>query len=294
MPTQKKSALLLFAAQKNDLNMMQNLLLFPYKNIINCSDVKGKTPLHYAVIHNNYEMGKFLLKEKADPNYNPNNEKEPSFIKAVKSGYFETVKLFLEYEADIDQQTKEGYTALHYAINYLKFFKSAQDSYDNYCKIIDLLLQWHPNLSLYTKLEKYTPLLLAVEDGLFDIVHKLITLSDKTINQQDHEGNTPLHIAISQKRPDIVKFLIEWRANVNIQEIEGLTPLHYAIYYMTLFKDSNHCYNQIIDIILAQNPDLSLCTYKSKMTPFLFAAKKNCFEAIQKLLDYINKQSKNA
>lgn len=49
------------------------------------------------------------------------------------------------------------------------------------------------------------------------------------INCQDRQGLTPLHHAVDEGLEDIVSRLIELGADPNIQDTEGMTPLHYAV-----------------------------------------------------------------
>ena len=49
-----------------------------------------------------------------------------------------------------------------------------------------------------------------------------------SINIQDQDGNTPLHLASKIKNIEIIKLLLDHGAIVNIQNISGDTPLHIA------------------------------------------------------------------
>ena len=49
------------------------------------------------------------------------------------------------------------------------------------------------------------------------------------INCQDREGLTPLHHAVDEGMLEMVEKLIEIGADPNIQDTEGMTPLHYAV-----------------------------------------------------------------
>lgn len=65
-------------------------------------------------------------------------------------------------------------------------------------------------------------------------IHGMKALSDAKadLNAQTPEGEAPLHIAIKNKKQEIVDYLINRRANVNIQtKTTGETPLHYAIMF---------------------------------------------------------------
>jgi|GEM_PF-1602231 len=64
--------------------------------------------------------------------------------------------------------------------------------------------------------------------GYLDIIKNLIE-KDCTFSEQDEEGLTPLHHALSQGHLDVATLLIEKGFNINAQNKEGLTPLHYSL-----------------------------------------------------------------
>lgn len=51
------------------------------------------------------------------------------------------------------------------------------------------------------------------------------------INDQDHTGATPLHVACSYRKYDALNFLIQSGANVHATNSDGDTPLHTACYF---------------------------------------------------------------
>ncbi len=48
-------------------------------------------------------------------------------------------------------------------------------------------------------------------------------------NERDTDGSTPLHFAVANNRPAIVKMLLDAKADVNATMLDGRTPLHVAI-----------------------------------------------------------------
>jgi ankyrin repeat protein len=55
--------------------------------------------------------------------------------------------------------------------------------------------------------------------------------SGASLNQGDDAGFTPLHIAIQEKRVDVVNFLLENGADPNQKDKYGNSPLWTAVYY---------------------------------------------------------------
>jgi ankyrin repeat protein len=49
------------------------------------------------------------------------------------------------------------------------------------------------------------------------------------VNMQDCDGNTPLHIAVTQDSKEIVELLFQHKAYANITNNQHFTPLHIAI-----------------------------------------------------------------
>lgn len=48
------------------------------------------------------------------------------------------------------------------------------------------------------------------------------------LNIQDSEGDTPLHDAISKKRDDMVRLLLEAKVDMSITNNNGFNSLHHA------------------------------------------------------------------
>ncbi|KAK8564980.1 hypothetical protein V6N13_020109 [Hibiscus sabdariffa] len=70
-----------------------------------------------------------------------------------------------------------------------------------------------------------------VMDGSMDDIREVLERSNPALNPADSvdsHGETLLHIAISQSRPDIVQLLLEFEPNVEFQSRSGSTPLEVA------------------------------------------------------------------
>lgn len=73
------------------------------------------------------------------------------------------------------------------------------------------------------------PLHEAAREGNIDAVTTIVIgdLYNKLINQKDNFGKTPLHYAFG-KNSELLKFLIDRKADINAQDQNGKTVLHYA------------------------------------------------------------------
>lgn len=79
----------------------------------------------------------------------------------------------------------------------------------------------------------------AAQNGNYEIV-KLLMKNDANVNIKNKDGNTPLHLAILNRFPTIVKYIIEdypawtflskkFTADLLLQNNDGNTPLHLAV-----------------------------------------------------------------
>lgn len=77
-----------------------------------------------------------------------------------------------------------------------------------------------------------TILIYAIKKQLYDIVNKILDITEIDINIQNNDGNTALMIAIKYSCIKIInKILNNKNLNLNIQNELGNTALMYAIYY---------------------------------------------------------------
>lgn len=80
-------------------------------------------------------------------------------------------------------------------------------------------------------LDNWHALHFAVNGGHEDIVRELVSIPGIEIEAISSTKRTPLHIATSLGKTNIIKILIEKGADPNCKDDEGATPLHYASQY---------------------------------------------------------------
>lgn len=70
-----------------------------------------------------------------------------------------------------------------------------------------------------------------VADGSIDDIREVLECSDptwKAVDSIDQQGHTLLHLAISQRRPDLVQLLLEFKPDIEAPSQSGSTPLEAA------------------------------------------------------------------
>ena len=94
-----------------------------------------------------------------------------------------------------------------------------------------------------------TPLHWAVKAGSLKTVNVLTNcLLPSTLEEKDHEGNTPLHLACKYNRLDVLQFLLDRGADVTVRNQGNMTCLDVAIEWeaeevaKTLVKHQRYVY----------------------------------------------------
>ncbi|CAG9788143.1 unnamed protein product [Diatraea saccharalis] len=245
------------AARNNDVRAVTRLLK---KINPNCTDNRGWTCLHEAADSDSYEcmviilkdprcrplaetheghtalylacrmmrslqLIKTLLDEVEDiANYGSTENVTPLHI-ASGSGRVELMQLLIDYGAIIDVQDFDGDTPLHDAA------LTAQ------CEAVNVLLHAGANPDIRNESNLLTSFHLACFKGVLKTVqHMLPFISD--INQFAARDETPLMLAVRGGSDEVVKFLLENKADPHIKDNSGQTALDIALSlgYATLFK----------------------------------------------------------
>jgi|GEM_PF-4440953 len=140
---------------------------------------------------------------------------ELTFIhKAIFNNNIKELRDILFESSYFDKETKYAY-ALHYSVD------------QNNILIARWLLE---NGALVNKsLNGKFPLHMACDEGHYEMTTLLLD-NNAFINSKDRRGNTSLSIAARKGHIDIVKLLLEKKALVNCQNNDGDTALHLAVF----------------------------------------------------------------
>ncbi|MDB5825321.1 MAG: ankyrin repeat-containing protein [Herminiimonas sp.] len=187
------------------------------------TDRRGFTPLHRAVHKNHPEVVASLVAAKADMcRPNPESRRTP-LTKAVTRGHLELVTALLNRAnvaghtrssansspfapllPDVDRIDGKGDTALQLATS------SGQE------ELVRILLNAGANVNIRHATTRNTPLLLAAESGNTRIAEMLLCQIGIDLNAWNAEGETAIHLAVSNDDAELLQRLLDAGANVNI------------------------------------------------------------------------------
>lgn len=179
---------------------------------IDAQNVSGKTPLAEAVLGGKPEIAKMLLEKGANPNTSDTNGRT-ILMDAVKARNTSTIAMLLEHNANLHTQDLNGRNSYH---------EAALTADEN---VIALIRNAGGN-PLSRDKNGNTPFSLCLDQP--DSVIKAILGKDTGIS--DSDGNTPLHIAVQNKKNvKLLKMLISASYPLDTRNSSGYTPVAIAI-----------------------------------------------------------------
>ncbi|VDI60771.1 Hypothetical predicted protein [Mytilus galloprovincialis] len=123
-----------------------------------------------------------------------------------------------------------------------------------------------------------TPLIISCVDEYEDLLKWLLD-HKANVNESRKDGSSALYMACQKNSCDVVKILLQNNADVNLCTEEGVSPLGVACNY--------HGNLQIIRELLKKNPEVNTCRFKeNNMTPLFNACQQNFFSAVEELLKH--------
>ena len=196
------------------------------------------------------------------------------WLAAIADGNEGCVKRMVELGQDIHIRDKEGWNALHIAVQHGRdvivrllltqgSHINARDRYGNTalmwaCKyhltaIAKMLLRAGASMTRQNKLGQ-TALMLAAASKDIDVVHAIIsTCFRKLLQVQDEEGMTALHHACLSGANECCQKLVHNGSLVNLRTVSGHTPLMLAC---------RRGHTDIVDLLLSSGADATVCVRK--------------------------------
>ncbi len=192
---------------------------------VNCRDHDNRTPLIHAVIKGCTATGSTLLSHGAQVELTDSRHWN-ALLYATQGGHYNIVETLLMAKSDVNFATKcSRETALTLA---------SQRGKDD---LVRLLLNYKANIDHESK--SGTALSCAAQGGHIDIVRMLLEAGAQT---ESGNGQTPLMLASYCHHVQVMKLLLEYKANVNHEHnIAGgrCTPLIYVLFGSNLNPEAS-------------------------------------------------------
>lgn len=118
---------------------------------------------------------------------------------------------------NFDLPNSNGLTPIEFAIS-----KDAVD-------VVEFLIKEHGVQFNKSKKVNRDLMSICVKNGFLDMLDLLKKYDFLDLNQIDSTGSTLAHMAVKEKRQDILKFLIKHHVDINILDQKSKTPLHYIV-----------------------------------------------------------------
>ena len=208
------------------------------------------TPLHVAAESGRCDIVRWLLDRGADVNAPEKNLRTPLHL-AAEQGMLAVAHLLLERDAEVDARDDMERTPLHFA------------SQQGHLGLVSLLLEHHADVFAPNH-EGRTFLDVAWERGHKEIVD---------VNARYEDRQTALHIASQHGDPDLMRWIIDNKADLDAEDEDQETPL---------FPASRNGRVEATRLLLDADADANHRDWQG-MTP-LHGASENGHDAVTRLL----------
>lgn len=193
----------------------------------------NRTPLHLAATSNFPDIVKYLLINRADPNYKDSLGCTPLHL-ASKHGNVECIDLLLSFRADLYAEDFRKWNILHYAsfhghkaaVKYISKYDADLNHLQN-CRNsqnkLPIEIVMTPSVKPY-----FISLWQAAKDGDLDMMRNCINDGENVNEQTTFLKNTALHLATLNNHYLAVRLLLEIGSDPSISNKDGLTSVDYA------------------------------------------------------------------
>jgi len=204
------------------------------------TDIRGDTPLIFAVKQGSFIISKLLLEAGADPNIRDWHRGQSALSLAAERGQGKTVELLLGHNAAVGLADDQGIVPLEYALrndNEDIARQMAERSAREESTDVDHVLSTAITRLRVNEAEPSaagrgndsTTLLEASRNGCLDQVREVLERNvDMDIDIKDENGRTPLWFVAGTTDLKVAKTLLDRGADVNTADDGELTPLMIA------------------------------------------------------------------
>nr|CAB3493321.1 unnamed protein product [Digitaria exilis] len=187
-------------AWPDDLNADDTVLL---KSPLVTTNLKGNTPLHEAVLHQNNAVALTLLDADHKRAHDLNNRNESPLDMAARGGLVQVVRKIVNVPwVPTDFIQSVGGTALHQAV------------LGGHTRVVEILLEKHPELLDLTDPDGNNALHYAAQkDKKREVVEMLLNKRTELAYKRNSQRQTPLHVAAHRGSTDAIKALLRHCSN---------------------------------------------------------------------------------
>ena len=260
---------------------------------INGRDDKSWSPLHWAVLSDDWDLVREFMRAGADitagrtqnvfdvaksmkseaqlievfiaeqgVNATTGRYGSPMLIFAAERGHTEIVKFLIDAKANLNIKTNYGYTASMLAAK------------GGHTEIVKFLIEAEADMNITDNFGK-TTLMYAAKNGGTEVARLLIENKGDMNITDDHYGETALVHAAKNGRTEIVRLLIAAKADVNIKANYGYTALMLA---------ASGGHTEIVKFLIDAKTNLNIKTNYGH-TALMLAAKGGYTEVVKFLID---------
>ena len=185
---------------------------------INYKDKENLNSFFLASRYENVDINREFLKRGADVNEPLTAGSKNTVWTNYYSTNYETLKLFIEYGANLDHIGDNGCGVLH------NLTKCTEEKFHQNVK---LLIDSGANVNLKNN-QGQTALFIACANGCVEYIN-LFAEKGCDINLVDNQGNTPLIVAVKNNKKSSVEALLKLNANKDIKDSQGQTAYELSI-----------------------------------------------------------------
>ncbi|CAF1291486.1 unnamed protein product [Adineta ricciae] len=230
---------------------------------LNAQNRDGQTPLHDAILCDNYSFAQYLLQHNCDVSLTNKDGNTPLHLVA-RDDNIRMYKLLMKYaHLDLTLMNKMGKTPLHLACANEKANVAAllinkmdteelnlldiqgrtplHECAENINGVLARYLIRHGADENAKDLRQNTVLHLTAEKGNIELIRTLIKSSNVDINQLNADGQSPLSLAILYNHDDVCKLLLD-QSKIRIQSTDlrmAMQMNNYEMIRLLIEKDRN-------------------------------------------------------
>ncbi|KAI0988584.1 hypothetical protein GJ496_005992, partial [Pomphorhynchus laevis] len=241
-------------------------------------DKKGLTPLMVSCTAGHLNIVQVLVAHGSDLEACVDKTRDTSLSLSASTGQTEIVAYLLNVGANREHRNSSDYTPLCLA------------SSGGFVDTVQVLVSAGADINSRTNSKLgITPLMLSAMNGHIQSTKLLLELGADINAQIETNKNTALTLACYQGRYDVVKLLIEYKANIEHRAKTGLTPLMEA---------ASGGFTEVGSVLIEKGADINAPPVpSSRDTPLTIAADRGHDKFVQLLLDnnaYIDAKNKKS